>query len=767
MATDFHDTVTAPLPQPGAGPQMRMVEVALIEESTTNPRKHFDQVKLQELADSIAATGVHQPILLRPLPGHRVPDTWGFRRKDAPLPAYELVAGARRLRASKIAKVAEIPAMIRELTDEQALEIQVIENLQREDVTPLEEAEGYEALMQHGHADADAVAAKIGKSRSYVYARLKLLDLTSDCRQALREGKIDASRALRIARIPDAKLQAKALAEASRTNYRGDPAMGVREFEGWLQQNVMLRLEEAPFPITAINLVEGVGSCKECPKRTGAEPDVFADVNSPDLCTDPACHAAKAQAHSEQLRAAAESQGMRVIDGKEAKGIVSQYSSQLKGYTRLDTRHSLPGRDPASMRELLGDSGPQPVLIEHPQTKELIEAVPTDEAEAVLVQRGVLKTTQSKIDVEGRIIELKRQSEHRQKVAASNAIENALMQAAHHHATPLDALTDPDMLREWLKLQAEDMIGPDLCTVFDMPDTKGEHYDDTEGRAIARIDCATDEEVIGCMLAYLVQAHAYRFGNDSGSELVRAASRALGVDTDAIAAEAVKAEQDALKQAIANLRAASKAQAKPDPSEAPKASLPHSPAAPASAVRGGGNAKKKGPAAPAGGEAPKTSAAHASAQIAEALAALEGEHDQAPAAQGNEAPPVPDGQAAGDAALSNNDGTLHPAAAWPFPPKAARAPAAASRTAPGGDGSADVSDGATAAEGQALREGMSVRVKPTATGAKHHPFVGKAGVLRYLVGNKRDTWRVAFPEIVKRGTPVVESFKTADLEAVE
>lgn len=78
-----------------------------------------------------------------------------------------------------------------------------------------------------------------------------------------------------------------------------------------------------------------------------------------------------------------------------------------------------------------------------------------------------------------------------------------------------------------------------------------------------------------------------------------------------------------------------------------------------------------------------------------------------------------------------------------------------------------MSDGATAAEGQALREGMSVRVKPTATGAKHQPYVGKTGVLRYLVGNKRDTWRVAFPEIIKRGTPVVESFKTVDLEVVE
>lgn len=774
MATDFHDTVTAPLPQPGAGPQMRMVEVALIEESTTNPRKHFDQVKLQELADSIAATGVHQPILLRPLPGHRVPDTWGFRRKDAPLPAYELVAGARRLRASKIAKVAEIPAMIRELTDEQALEIQVIENLQREDVTPLEEAEGYEALMHHGHADADAVAAKIGKSRSYVYARLKLLDLTPECRQALREGKIDASRALRIARIPDAKLQAKALAEASRTNYRGDPAMGVREFEGWLQQNVMLRLEEAPFPITAINLVEGVGSCKECPKRTGAEPDLFADVNSPDLCTDPACHASKAQAHSDTLRSTAEAKGMRVIEGKEAKGIVNVHSwdghgNMLRGYSRLESvRHDVTsGQERATLRELLGDKGPQAVVIVHPTTKELIEAVPTDEAEAVLVQRGLLQTTRAKIDVEERIRTLKNQSATKQARAAQAALYKAFMAGAHKSPAPAKVLADAELLREWLKLSILDLDMDDICAVTGIEPNEDEASFECEGRATARVDRAKDGEVRNMMLAWVVQFNSYRFASEQGEQLTRAIARALGIDANSIAEEAVAAEKAELKEDIAHLRAAAKSQAKPEHPEAPKGTPPHDPAAPASAVRGGGKAKKKGPAAPAGGEAPKTSAAHASAQIAEALAALEGEHDQAPAAQGNEAPPVPDGQAAGGAAPSNNDGALHPAAAWPFPPKAAHAPAAASRAAPGGDGSADMSDGATAAEGQALREGMSVRVKPTATGAKHQPYVGKTGVLRYLVGNKRDTWRVAFPEIVKRGTPVVESFKTVDLEVVE
>ena len=142
--TDQNDTVTHDLPTPGAGPAMRMLDVACIVASTTNPRKTFNQVKLAELAESIKASGVHQPILVRPLPPERLADTFAERRRGEALPTHELVAGERRWRGCQLAGVAEIPAMIRELTDAQVLEIQIVENLQREDVSELEEAEGYE-----------------------------------------------------------------------------------------------------------------------------------------------------------------------------------------------------------------------------------------------------------------------------------------------------------------------------------------------------------------------------------------------------------------------------------------------------------------------------------------------------------------------------------------------------------------------------------------------------------------------------------------------
>jgi ParB/RepB/Spo0J family partition protein len=152
---------------------------------------------------------VHQPVLLRTLPASRLEDTAHLK----PRPQYELVCGERRFRACLAAGLKNIPAMVAELTNDQALEVQVVENLQRTDLSALEEAEGYEVLMQTANITADQVAEKIGKSRAYVYGRIKLLDLGTESREALKTGLIDASRALLLARIPDTALQAKALQE--------------------------------------------------------------------------------------------------------------------------------------------------------------------------------------------------------------------------------------------------------------------------------------------------------------------------------------------------------------------------------------------------------------------------------------------------------------------------------------------------------------------------------------------------------------------------
>lgn len=157
--------------------------------SKTNPRKTFPAESLAELAESIKKLGVLQPILLRPAPGAPLD----------PEPFYEIVAGERRFRASKLAGMTTIPATVRDISDMEMLELQIIENLQREDLHPLEEAESYEALLEQHKEDpdytVDHVAATLGKSRAYIYARMKLCALRQAARAALKTAGIKISRA--------------------------------------------------------------------------------------------------------------------------------------------------------------------------------------------------------------------------------------------------------------------------------------------------------------------------------------------------------------------------------------------------------------------------------------------------------------------------------------------------------------------------------------------------------------------------------------------
>lgn len=178
----------------------QIVPLSELRECPLNPRKHFDQARLDELARSMAPpVGVLEPLLVRPAKG-KTP--------------YEIVAGARRFRAAQIAGLAAVPVLVRSLTDAQVLELMVIENNQRDDVHPLEEADGYAQLMALDRAyTVEAIAARTGKSASYIYRRLKLRDLIPAARQAFEADELTAAHAERLARLtPDQ--QTDALKEA-------------------------------------------------------------------------------------------------------------------------------------------------------------------------------------------------------------------------------------------------------------------------------------------------------------------------------------------------------------------------------------------------------------------------------------------------------------------------------------------------------------------------------------------------------------------------
>lgn len=360
------------------------IRVDAIDASKTNPRKHFDKAALQELAESIAKHGVLQPVLVRLHPSGA--DQY-----------YELVAGERRWRAAKIAQLERIPATVRELTDAEVLEIQVVENLQRADLHPLEEAEGYESLMKCQHADgraytADEIAAKVGKSRSYVYQRLKLTALTPKAREAFYEGRLDASRALLVARVPEA-LQAEVLDRLAPGDEE-DWTPSFREAREIIHDEFMLDLKKPPFDVRAIyfanNQANPIGTpCGECPKRTGNQPQLFDDVKSGDICTDPACFKAKTAAHVEKLAEEHRAKGLTVLTGAAARKVMPHSWGQPRGgFLRLDEPHPLdPKRLPLAKR--LGKKAPPATLVEHPNEEGVfVHLVAAKAAQEALVAAG-------------------------------------------------------------------------------------------------------------------------------------------------------------------------------------------------------------------------------------------------------------------------------------------------------------------------------------------------------------------------------------------
>ena len=563
--------------------EFKTLALDLIVPSLTNPRKNFDAVRLTELANSIAASGVHQPVLVRPLPGTRMADT--FVKNGKPLPTYELVAGERRYRACQQAGLASIPCLIRELSDEQVLEIQIIENLQRDDLSALEEAEGYAALIaQCGHSNA-VLAGKIGKSASYVNARLKLLDLSVECQQALRSGAIDASRALLIARIPDTALQSKALAEATRKDYQGTQC-SVRALQSWLQANVMLRLDRATFKIADARLLAEAGSCKVCPKRTGANPDLFSDVDNVDICTDPACFNAKTEAHRGQLRERAQAKGMRVIDGAEAKEIFrSQYTLAPDGYSTLSQlREDTTSGEPQTLAKLLGKDLPAPVLIENPYTKELIEAVPTDEAEAMLLARGLVKafTGKSKSRDPAKDIEsLKQEVRSATAKTARKAMHAALVQAVRQvpdkHSA---ALISPALLRAWAIETAYEIGSDQMADYLGITLREVKDPEENETQIRLHLQACTQGALYRLLAQYMIyedQFSGISFGSKeiAPPAIFQALAQDLDVDLTTIEAEAAAEVRSRYAEELKNL----KAQLKPE-----KTALVKPPAAPAALV---------------------------------------------------------------------------------------------------------------------------------------------------------------------------------------
>ncbi len=178
--------VVAP-PEPAAPPKngVTRLPIEAIHRDTLQPRRHFDEEKLRELTESIKTQGVLQPVLVR---------------KDGE--GFKLIAGERRWRASQLAGLHEIPAIIREVTEVEAFELALVENLQRADLNPMEEAEGYHRLVEEFGLTQEQVAQRVGKERSTVANALRLLGLPEDVKRMVGEGSLSAGHARALLGVP-------------------------------------------------------------------------------------------------------------------------------------------------------------------------------------------------------------------------------------------------------------------------------------------------------------------------------------------------------------------------------------------------------------------------------------------------------------------------------------------------------------------------------------------------------------------------------------
>jgi len=279
---------------PNTATEYRNLPLNVLTESTTNPRRIFEDAALKELAASIKVQGVLSPLLVRPLTGQN----------------FEIVAGARRYRAAQIAEAATVPVRIVNLTDAEAMEAALIENLQRRDVHPLEEAQGFHALLnlEEPKYTVEQIGAKVGKAPAYVASRARLTELIPAVVEAFYAEEIGVGHALLLAKLQPAQQEA-ALASCFREDWGGAAGkakrivLPVRHLQYWIEHNVLLLLKQAPFNKRDAQLLPAAGSCVDCPKRTGHNKLLFADVRE-DACTDPLCYAAKLEAYVQKQIAA-------------------------------------------------------------------------------------------------------------------------------------------------------------------------------------------------------------------------------------------------------------------------------------------------------------------------------------------------------------------------------------------------------------------------------------------------------------------------------
>jgi ParB family chromosome partitioning protein len=253
------------------------VPIDRVEFSPLNYRKYFSEAALQEFADELKHHGIISPLTLRPIATNR----------------YELVVGERRLRAAKLAGLLTIPACVVNFTDEQVIEIQLSENLQRENPHPMDEAKGIGQMQQHGKT-IDEIAVRLGRSKQFVYGRLKLLSLTDSFQEMLYAGSITLQDALQIATVSSAS-QAEFFNDRC-SDWKKSKNFQLYDLGRYLNQ-YRYDLKHAPFNTKDKKLAPEVGACTTCPSNSATLKTLFPEYAKQAVCSNKECYTNKCKVY--------------------------------------------------------------------------------------------------------------------------------------------------------------------------------------------------------------------------------------------------------------------------------------------------------------------------------------------------------------------------------------------------------------------------------------------------------------------------------------
>ena len=235
---------SAEVPAPSVPKSTTTLPIAALTPCKGQPRKHFDEAALDELAASIRSQGVIQPLLVRP-------------RRTETATIYEIVAGERRWRASRMAGLTEVPVIVKDVTDEQAMELALVENLQREDLDPVEEAAGIRELMTRCDLTQEQAARKLGKSRSALANSLRLLSLPETVLELLKSGFITIGHAKVVLGLPTPELQEEA------AQITADTKLNARQAEALCKKLAKPAKEPVAAPLPSALPVEVEESLKQ------------------------------------------------------------------------------------------------------------------------------------------------------------------------------------------------------------------------------------------------------------------------------------------------------------------------------------------------------------------------------------------------------------------------------------------------------------------------------------------------------------------------